>query len=360
MNTGTSLAPRPHVLRHARRAGALFTALTGLAALGAWDAAGAVVLADPVIGAAIQLAGSASSGQSTVAQMGGVLTSSLFTGQQVLNYLPSGTLASSGYAQGGTTAWLTPAPSVSAYGSLKAMPLSNGFGPLQGGASAWPNGAANYGYYEASAGSHLTYQFLIGGPFGTVNYAVAAQIQAVVSTQPFVSSAPYHTYAGASAYMRVHGLNAYSSYAVADDLQVDNNLVGTHLSRSWIDTNGTSHFTDTDNGGSGTYTETGIYQFHTNTVYVVDIGVSCDVIGQFGPQYGAAGSCTAFSDPVFTIDPATPNAAAYQLQFSSGVGNAPAVPEPSPALLFAAGLATLGAVRRVGLRGPGAYRKRLC
>ena len=56
-----------------------------------------------------------------------------------------------------------------------------------------------------------------------------------------------------------------------------------------------------------------------------------------------ANDSRAFADPVLSIDPSTPNAGAYWLVLSDGIGNsAPAVPEPANWALMLSGIAALG------------------
>lgn len=59
-----------------------------------------------------------------------------------------------------------------------------------------------------------------------------------------------------------------------------------------------------------------------------------------------ANTASAYADPMISIDPRTPNAGAYTLLFSDGVGNAigavPGVPEPAVWALMLAGCGVLG------------------
>ena len=56
-----------------------------------------------------------------------------------------------------------------------------------------------------------------------------------------------------------------------------------------------------------------------------------------------ANSASVFADPVLSIDPLTPNAGAFWLVFSDGIGNAvPAVPEPANWVLMLAGFGVVG------------------
>src|SRR5258708_2842345 len=55
-------------------------------------------------------------------------------------------------------------------------------------------------------------------------------------------------------------------------------------------------------------------------------------------------SATAFLDPLFSIDPSTPNAGQYSFLFSAGIGNGPigGVPEPSTWAMMLLGFAGIG------------------
>jgi len=90
-------------------------------------------------------------------------------------------------------------------------------------------------------------------------------------------------------------------------------------------------------------------------VYTIDVIAGCRHFdgGFVASQVSASSGCTALADPEFTLDQAALDAqlgtntftltSFYQLEFSPGVT---AVPEPSQALLFLAGLSGLAALRR--------------
>jgi hypothetical protein len=74
-----------------------------------------------------------------------------------------------------------------------------------------------------------------------------------------------------------------------------------------------------------------------NTVYME---VSADSAAFANPN---ASYSHVVADPILSIDPLTPNAGAYRLVFSDGIGNsAAAVPEPANWMLMFGGIAALG------------------
>jgi len=103
-------------------------------------------------------------------------------------------------------------------------------------------------------------------------------------------------------------------------------------------------------------------QLSSNTLYVV--GLSAAAAVPVGPPFepigalgiGAAG---AFVDPSFGIDPATPNASAFSIVFSDGIGNAgpgpgsASMPEPATLTMLVMGIVIVGALRA---RGSGTRR----
>ena len=68
---------------------------------------------------------------------------------------------------------------------------------------------------------------------------------------------------------------------------------------------------------------------------------------------------TVSADPLISIDPTTPNAGAYSLQFSAGIGNgAPAsAPEPASWALMIGGFGLAGGALRRRRMGQGPYRR---
>jgi hypothetical protein len=85
---------------------------------------------------------------------------------------------------------------------------------------------------------------------------------------------------------------------------------------------------------------------YSNTTYVVELAASAEA---FDPlvKYSASGGGKGVVDPHVAIDPSTPDAAAYSLAFSAGIGNslAPAVPEPPSWILLSVGFAGAGLLR---------------
>lgn len=78
--------------------------------------------------------------------------------------------------------------------------------------------------------------------------------------------------------------------------------------------------------------------FQTNTVYNIDL----KTLVLTNIYFGYTANLSAFVDPSFTIDPSTPNANQYVIEFSPGITNA--VPEPSTWVMMILGFAGLGFV----------------
>lgn len=184
-----------------------------------------------------------------------------------------------------------------------------------------------WGYNYAGAGIQLYYFLAISGPTPTVNLNVAALLSAK-------SSANFSD-GDVSASFYVQKQNA-GNYVVNDQVFFD--LAG------YANINGTGNSTT---GFKGQYTENGVYSFETGQVYV--IGMTARTTAT---RYGSNSvlqspeEASASVDPTFSIAAGVPDAGAYQIILSDGVGNsAPSVPEPSTWLLTLLGLGCLIGVR---------------
>lgn len=87
------------------------------------------------------------------------------------------------------------------------------------------------------------------------------------------------------------------------------------------------------------------FMLTTNYNYRVDL--EAHVAGYSNGQWGGGNIWTqAFVDPTFTLAPGIANPELYSFAFSEGIGNTPAVPEPSTALFSLAGLGVIALARR--------------
>jgi hypothetical protein len=87
--------------------------------------------------------------------------------------------------------------------------------------------------------------------------------------------------------------------------------------------------------GAGSWVVNGTYNFQANQIYSVTMSVEGVVELNSG-----SGSYSATVDPMFTIAPTF--AGSYQLDFSPGIGNVGAVPEPSTWAMLLLGFAGVG------------------
>jgi hypothetical protein len=97
-------------------------------------------------------------------------------------------------------------------------------------------------------------------------------------------------------------------------------------------------------GFTGGFTESGIYQLQTNTVYQVTLQdmLSINLDGSYA---NSSASASSFVDPTFRIAANTPLADQYSFIFSDGIGNTqptPGVPEPSTWAMMILGFAGIG------------------
>jgi hypothetical protein len=89
----------------------------------------------------------------------------------------------------------------------------------------------------------------------------------------------------------------------------------------------------------GSFTLNQKFTFQTNTLYDVHMIAEGGATVNF---LGGTASFFAQVDPIFTIDPTVANADQYSFVFSDGIGNTPAVPEPSTWAMMLVGFAGLG------------------
>ena len=119
------------------------------------------------------------------------------------------------------------------------------------------------------------------------------------------------------------------------------------LQRNTRDPLGNLTYTSVPSPGSGQYLENEVVPFAANTAYTVYLYANASAMQQVVTGGNAGGgTAMAFVDPQFTIDPMTPNASDYSIAFSTGIGNAPPVPEPATAWTLAMGLGWLAWHRR--------------
>jgi hypothetical protein len=121
---------------------------------------------------------------------------------------------------------------------------------------------------------------------------------------------------------------------------------GSSLQRQTRDLLGNAVFTTQPAPSSGIFVENEIVPFAANTAYTIKLYANASAFAQVVSGGNALqGSASAFVDPHFTIDPMTPDAAAYSIFLSTGIGNATPVPEPASITLLAAGLIALSGWR---------------
>lgn len=186
----------------------------------------------------------------------------------------------------------------------------------------------------------LQYQFSVNGPSGTTAYVDLTSFMAASGAN--VPGVLLSSLGG----FRIDG---------PDGVWVSTYLYGgganPTLQRNTRDLQGNLTFNSVPTPGLGQYFENEVIPFAANTAYTVYLYATADaqqlVVGT-GNNVGS-GSADGYVDPQFTIDPMTPNASAYSLAFSDGVGNAALVtpvPEPATAWTLAMGLGWLAWRRR--------------
>lgn len=197
------------------------------------------------------------------------------------------------------------------------------------------------GGYTASGYTRAQYQFRWDGPSGLVNLDFLGLIKAEGS-----GAGPS---SGGVAASHIALIDPSGVTRVYDE--VARFADGEHLNRSWIDATGVEHVSQDANYGFTSFQENGVYAIQANTIYTVDMAVSAGATTSAGYDvFAAAASGHAFADPYLSIDPSTPNAGAYTLSISPGIGNslpvAAPVPEPETYAIIMAGLGVIGFTAR--------------
>lgn len=190
------------------------------------------------------------------------------------------------------------------------------------------------------ASTQAEYQFAVLGPAGTTAFVNLVSFMSVA----FPGTNSLNFSAGVGAGFSIFG---QGESWVETNLTMGSNIVG-RLYRQTRDLQGNSVVTNQLPPGNGQFAESDIVPFAANTLYTVRVFANAQAITRVvnGPN-NDGGSADAFADPTFSIDPMTPNAAAYSIVFSPGVGNTAPVPEPQTWALFACGLLAVGWLRIV-------------
>ena len=250
-------------------------------------------------------------------------------GPDALSYIGSGQIAAGGSASMSRTIIPGPLPilEISASAAVTSE-VSPDILPARGG---------TLGGYTAAGYTRLQYQFEWLGSPGLVNLDFQGMIKAEGSGSG----------GGATAHIALIDLNGDTR--VYD--QIGSFADGEHFDRSWIDAAGVNHVSHDANYGFTSFHENGVYAILANTTYIVDVSVSANASTSAGYEVfsdGASGN--AFADPYLSIDPSTPNAGAYTLLISPGIGNSLAVaapvPEPEIYAMILAGLGVIGFTSR--------------
>ncbi|HUP08664.1 MAG TPA: PEP-CTERM sorting domain-containing protein [Caldimonas sp.] len=250
-------------------------------------------------------------------------------GNDSLLYVGSGLIAAGG--SGSISRNMTPAPlpvlEISATASVGGR-VSEDVLPMRS--------SGTLGGYGALGNTRLQYSFAWAGPGGSVNLAFLGKIKAEGTG---TDGGGVGT---SSAHIAIVGL-------FEDDIGTFTD--GEHLDRSWIDASGVQHVSHDSNYGFTSYQDNGVVAIQANTWYTIDMAVSAGATTLASYVLpGATASADAFADPYLSLDPSTPNAAAYTLEISPGIGNGPlevtSVPEPETWALFVGGLSVVGFVSR--------------
>jgi hypothetical protein len=97
--------------------------------------------------------------------------------------------------------------------------------------------------------------------------------------------------------------------------------------------------------GANSFAVNGAYTLKTNTLYEVSMHIFDSTAVSPLQQTGLdsdSDSVSVVLDPTFAIDPSNPNANLYQFDFSPGIGNVSAVPEPSTWAMMILGFCGVG------------------
>lgn len=191
-----------------------------------------------------------------------------------------------------------------------------------------------------SASALAEYQFAVLGPANTTAFV---NLVSFVSVAFPATNNPNFSAGGGAGFV----ILGQGEQWVSTNLSLGSTGTG-YLHRLTRDLQGNSVVTDQLPPGNGQFAENDIVPFAANTLYTVRVFANASAITRVvnGPNQGG-GSADAFADPTFSIDPMTPNAAAYSFVFSDGIGNTAPVPEPQAWALFACGLLVVGGLRIV-------------
>jgi len=171
----------------------------------------------------------------------------------------------------------------------------------------------------------VQYQFFVSGTQGTTAYV---DLDSFMQISPGVIGGRLLLSSSAG-----FNINGPSGSWVSTSI----NSGGSGFQRLTRDLQGNSIFTSQPSIFA--FAEHEIVPFAANTAYTISLFANASAFGQvFTGGNALGGSAAAYVDPHLTIDPMTPDAAAYSILFSDEIGNAAPVPEPSSPELWATGL----------------------
>jgi hypothetical protein len=239
---------------------------------------------------------------------------------------------SPGVAQAEVQLALQPLPSVLAEASASVVAPAAGVPP--GPASS----SGPYGSSEASAVSRLFYHFEVFGPGPTANYDLKAVLADSAVSRDYMATGS-EAAGSAGLFITDSGGQTVLEDALGFDFSTGAAIpfmlrqVGSSFQRI---------------AGISQYSDNGVYTFQTGQIYTMEIAATADAhASSASPMAVPAGAqeASAFVDPSLTIDPSTPNASAYQLLISDGIGNVASVspvPEPSTWAMLVLGMGSFG------------------